>query len=37
MVGLHTLLIVKEFEQIPGDGEGQGACCSAVLGSQKVG
>ena len=30
MVGLHHLLNGHEFEQAPGDGEGQGslACCS---------
>ena len=30
MVGLHHRLNGPEFEQVPGDGEGQGslACCS---------
>ena len=30
MVGWHYQLSVHDFEQIPGDGEGQGslACCS---------
>ena len=30
MVGWHHRLNAQEFEQIPGDGEGQGslACCS---------
>ena len=34
MVGRHHLLNGHEFEQAPGDGEGQGslACCSPVHG-----
>ena len=38
MVGWHHQLNGHEFEQAPGDGEGQGslACCSP-WGSQKVG
>ena len=38
MVGWHLQLDGHEFEQTPGDGEGQGslACCSP-WGSQRVG
>ena len=32
MVGWHHLLSGHEFEQTPGDGEGQGSWCAAVHG-----
>ena len=36
MVGWHHRFDGHEFEQIPGDGEGQGslACCVQSMGSQ---
>ena len=39
MFGWHHWLNEHEFEQAPGDGEGQGslACCSPWMGSQRVG
>ena len=38
MVGCHHWLNGHEFEQAPGDGEGQGslACCMQFMGSQRV-
>ena len=38
MAGWHHWLNEHEFEQAPGDGEGQGslACCSPWMGSQRV-
>ena len=38
MVGWHHLLNGHEFEQTPGDGEGQGSleCCMQSMGSQRV-
>ena len=32
MVGWHRRLNGHEFEQAPGDGEGQGSWCAAVHG-----
>ena len=39
MAEWHHCLNGHEFEQAPGDGEGQGslACCSCSRGSQRVG
>ena len=39
MVGWHHWLDGCEFEQAPGvdDGQGSLACCSLLLGSQRVG
>ena len=39
MVGLHHQITGHEFEQAPGDGEGQGSleCCSQSMGLQRVG
>ena len=37
MVGWHHRLSGHEFEQPPGDSEGQRAWCAAVYGSQRVG
>ena len=39
MVGWHYLLNGQEFEQAPGDGEGQGglACCSPWSGKSWTG
>ena len=31
-VGMHHQMYGHEFEQAPGDGEGQEACCAAVHG-----
>ena len=38
MVGWHHQLNRHEFEQAPGDSEGQGSlvCCMQSMGSQKV-
>ena len=38
MVGWHHRLHGHEFEQAPGDGEGQGslACCMQSMGLQRV-
>ena len=36
MVGCHHRLHKHEFEQTPGDGEGQGSRCAAVHGSQEL-
>ena len=38
MVGWHNWLNGHEFEQAPGDGEGQGslACCMQSMGLQRV-
>ena len=33
--GWYNLLNEHEFEQAPGDGEGQGAWCAAGLGAAK--
>ena len=35
MVGWHHRLSKHEFEQAPGDGEGQGGLCAAVHGVTK--
>ena len=35
MVGWHYHLHVQEFEQTPGDGEGQGSWCASVHGVAK--
>ena len=35
MVGWHHRLNGHEFGQTPGNGEGQGACCTAVHGVTK--
>ena len=35
MVGWHHRLNGNEFEQAPGDGEGQGSWCAAVHGHAK--
>ena len=35
MVGWHHRLDGHEFEQAPGDGEGQGSLCAAVRGVAK--
>ena len=35
MVGWHHRLDGHEFEQAPGDGEGQGSLCAAVHGVAK--
>ena len=35
MAGWHHLLNGHEFEQTPGDGEGQGGWCAAVHGVTK--
>ena len=39
MVGWHHGLNGHEFEQTPGDGEGQGSlvCCMQSMGLQRVG
>ena len=39
MIGWHLQPSEREFEETPGDGEGQGslACCSQSMGSQRVG
>ena len=39
MVGWHHGLNGHEFEQTPGDGEGQGSlvCCMQSMGSQRAG
>ena len=37
LVGWHHQLNGHEFEETPGDGEGQGSLCAAVHGSQRVG
>ena len=39
MVGWHHRLDGQEFEQTPGDGDGQGslASCRASMGLQRVG
>ena len=39
MTGWHRRLDGDEFEQAPGDGEGQGrlVCCLQSMGSQRVG
>ena len=36
MVGWHHRLDGHEFEQAPGDGEGQGSWCAAVHGGHRV-
>ena len=35
IVGWHHQLEVHEFEQAPGVGDGQGACCAAIYGVAK--
>jgi len=35
MVGWHHLLDGHEFEQAPGDGDGQGGRCAVVHGATK--
>ena len=37
MVGWHYQLDGHEFEQAPGDGEGQGSLVLQSMGSQRVG
>ena len=37
MIGWHHQLNGHEFEQTPGDGEGQGSLASAVQGSLRAG
>jgi len=36
MIGWHHQINGHEFEQIWGDGEGQGTLCPAVMGLQRV-
>ena len=37
MVGWHHRLNGHEFEQTPGDGEGQGSLACSFIGLQRVG